>query len=212
MNIKTNSKPISWLEAVKQLQAIAQTGLFYKSNTYESERYEQIIEICREQLSQYTNNSPEELNKFFHDDTGYITPKTDIRAVVFQDSKILMVQEKVDGKWTIPGGWADVGYTPNEIAVKETLEEAGLKVKPIRLLAVMDKKCHPHPPSPFYSYKIFILCEIIGGNLGAGSETIDAQFFELNNIPELSTERLTKDQLEILVELYNNPQLSAYCE
>lgn len=202
----------SWLEAVKQIHALAQTGIFYKPGAYEIERYEQIIKICDEQLVQYSNHTVEEIGQFFSGDTGYITPKTDVRAVIFKGSKILMAQEKADNNWTIPGGWADIGYTPYEIAVKETSEEAGLNVKPVRLLAVMDKKCHPHPASPFYSYKIFILCEIIGGNLSAGDETLDAQFFDLDNIPELSSERLTKGQLEILIDRYNNPMLPAYCE
>ena len=204
--------PQFWLDTAKKLQAISKTGLFYSENPYDRERYEQIGELGNELIAYYSEHTPVEIERFFSGDDGYITPKVDVRAVVFQNNEILMVQEKADEKWTIPGGWADIGYTPYEIAAKETFEEAGLIVKPIRLLAVMDKKCHPHPASPFYSYKIFILCHIIGGTVHAGMETLDAKFFNLNNLPELSTDRLTQNQIEIIVDQYKNPDISVYCE
>ena len=204
--------PQFWLDTAKKLQAIAQTGLFYSTNPYDRERYEQIEELGNSLIAHYSIHSPVEVAAFFVGDNGYITPKVDIRAVVFKNNEILMVQEKADGKWSIPGGWADVGYTPYEIAIKETCEEAGLEVVPERLLAVMDKKCHPHPASPFYSYKIFILCQVTGGHLQAGMETLDAHFFNLNEIPELSIDRLTQNQLDIVVERFRNPNLAVYCE
>jgi ADP-ribose pyrophosphatase YjhB (NUDIX family) len=201
-----------WLDVAKKLNSIAQTGLFYNTNPFDRERYEQIDSLSNELISHYSNHSPEEIQKFFTGDNGYITPKVDVRAVVFKEGKLLLVKEKADGKWSIPGGWADIGYTPYEIAVKETFEEAGLIVKPLRLLAVIDKKCHPHPPTPFYSYKIFILCEIVSGEAKSGDETLEAKFFDMENIPELSIERLTKDEIEIIAERYNNLELPAYCE
>lgn len=201
-----------WLETAKKLQSIAQTGLFYSTSPYDRERYEQIVNLCNELIAHYGNQSVSRIKNLFNIDNGYITPKVDIRSVIFKDDQILMVKEKSDGKWTVPGGWADIGYTPYEIAVKETSEEAGLKVKPISVLSIVDKKCHPHPPSPFYSYKIFILCEIIGGILQASTETIDARFFPLNKIPELSEERLTPDQLNIVIERFKNPDLKVYCK
>ena len=201
-----------WLEAAKKLNAIAQTGLFYNTNPYDRERFEQVEMISNELVSHYSNLSPEVIEALYIGDNGYITPKVDVRAVIFQDNQLLMIKEKADGKWAMPGGWADIGFTPFEIAVKETFEEAGLIVKPLRLLAIMDKKCHPHPPTPFYSYKIFILCEIITGEAKSGTETLDAKFFKLDEIPELSTERLTKDQIKIIIEQYYNPELPAYCE
>ena len=204
--------PQFWLDTAKKLQSIAQTGLFYSSNPYDRERYEQIEQLGNELISHYSLYTPIEVGHFYAGDNGYITPKVDVRAVVFRNNEILMVQEKADGKWTVPGGWADIGYTPYEIAVKETFEEAGIDVKPVRLLAVMDKKCHPHPASPFYSYKIFILCDIVGGEAHAGLETLDARFFKLNEIPELSIDRLAQNQLDIIIEQYRNPQLQTYCE
>jgi ADP-ribose pyrophosphatase YjhB (NUDIX family) len=204
--------PQFWLETAKKLQAISKTGLHFSENPYDRERYEQIAELGNELIAHYSLHTPVEIERFFANNEGYVTPKVDVRALVVKNDEILMVQEKADGKWTIPGGWADVGYTPYEIAVKETFEEAGLNVKPIRLLAVMDKKCHPHPPSPFYSYKVFILCEIIGGTVHPGIETLDARFFNCNNLPELSVDRLTQNQLDIIIERYKNSGLPAYCE
>jgi len=204
--------PLFWLECAKKLEAIAKTGLFYSSNPYDKERFEQIAAISNELIGHYTGLKPSEVDNFYNSENGYITPKVDIRSVIFKDDMILMVKEKSDGKWTVPGGWADIGFTPYEIAVKETLEESGLKVKPVRVLAIMDKKCHAHPPSPFYTYKIFILCEIIGGRLKASIETTEAKFFSLTDLPELSEERITSDQLNIIVERFYNPEVLIYCE
>jgi ADP-ribose pyrophosphatase YjhB (NUDIX family) len=204
--------PLFWLECSKKLEAIAKTGIFYSTNLYEKERFEQIASICNELISHYVDLKPSKVDNFYNLENGYVTPKVDIRSVVFKNNQILMVQEKSDGKWTIPGGWADIGYTPFEIAVKETFEESGLIVDPIRVLAIMDKKCHPHPPSPFYSYKIFILCKITGGKIQAGMETQDARFFNINEFPELSEERLTLNQLKIVIDIAFNPNNQVYCE
>ena len=204
--------PLFCLECSKKLEAIAKTGIFYSSNPYEKERFEQIASICNELISHYADLKPSKVEKIYNVENGYVTPKVDIRSVVFKNNQILMVKEKSDGKWTIPGGWADIGYSPYEIAAKETIEEAGLIVEPVRVLAIMDKKCHPHPPSPFYSYKIFILCKIAGGNLQAGIETLDAKFFSENEIPELSEERLTSDQLKLIIDRVTDPNIPVYCE
>lgn len=117
-----------------------------------------------------------------------------------------MVQEKIDGGWTVPGGWADVGYSPSEIAVKEVQEEAGITVVPERLLAVLDKKCHPHPPTPFYTYKIFIRCRHVSGTTASGMETQNVGFFGPDELPPLSTERLTVSQAQLLFEFYHHPE------
>ena len=148
----------NWLELAKRLQAMAQSGLAYCNNPYDKERYEELRDISADIMASHTDMDGELVKNLFCNETGYQTPKVDIRGVVFQENKILMVREKLDGAWALPGGWADIGFTPGEIAAKEIMEEAGLEVKPIRLLAVYDKKCHPHPPSPYHVYKMFILC------------------------------------------------------
>jgi ADP-ribose pyrophosphatase YjhB (NUDIX family) len=124
---------------------------------------------------------------------------------VFKENQILMVQEKIDGCWSLPGGWADIGYSAKEVVVKEVREEAGIEVKPLQLLAVWDKKHHPHPPSPYYTYKMFILCEIVSGEIAKGMETLDVRFFGQHELPELSVERNTQSQIQSMFEFLKNP-------
>jgi len=198
-----------WLEFAKRVQSLAQAGITYALNSYDLERYEELREISTKLMAGISGTEISQVRELFTNETGYQTPKVDVRAVVFEENKILLVQEKIDNCWSLPGGWADVGYTPAEVAVKETWEEAGLEVKPVKLLAVLDKKCHPHPPSPYHTYKIFILCEKIGGSLQRGSETLDAQYFSLPDLPELSAERGTVSQVQLMFEFLINPQKEA---
>lgn len=199
-----------WLEWAKQLQAIAQTGLTYASDPFDIERYELIRKISVDIMNQYTKVEPQTIVDLFANETGYATPKVDVRAVVIKNDKILLVREKSDGAWSPPGGWADIGLTPGEVAVKEVKEEAGLDVKATRLLAVFDKKKHPHPPSPYHVYKIFIQCEIEGGNLATGVETSDVRFFAEEHLPPLSRTRITKSQLQIVFQMIKNPAQPVY--
>jgi ADP-ribose pyrophosphatase YjhB (NUDIX family) len=194
-----------WLEIAKKLQAMAQSGLAYSNNQYDTERYEELRNISADIMAKYADIKIETIKNLFCNETGYQTPKVDIRGVVFKDNKILMVREKLDGAWALPGGWGDIGFTPGEVAAKEVMEEAGLEVKPIRLLAVFDKKCHPHPPSPYHVYKIFIMCEIIGGNAAAGAETSEVAYFNSFELPELSVERNTESQIRTMFEYLDNP-------
>lgn len=199
----------NWLDMAKRLQAMAQSGLAYCSNPYDKERYEELRNISADIVASYTELDGEMVRELFCNETGYQTPKVDIRGVVFQHGKILMVREKLDGAWALPGGWADIGFSPGEIAVKEIQEEAGLVVRPVRLLAVYDKKCHPHPPSPYHVYKMFILCEILGGTAAAGMETSEVGFFHAEELPELSIERNTESQIKVMFEFLNNPHKEA---
>lgn len=201
-----------WLEWVKRMQAIAQSGLTYTTCDFELERYQMLEALTLEILEQQTPHDYQSLTELFQHEQGYATPKVDVRGVVLRGESILLVQEKVDKKWAIPGGWADVGLTPKEIAVKEVFEESGLDVTADRLLAVMDKRDHDHPPSPFYIYKIFIACTEVGGNLKAGTETLAADFFNLDQLPPLSEHRNTQQQIEEIFRLYRDPNLPAYCD
>jgi len=199
-----------WLEWAKELQSIAQAGLTYSRDVYDLERFEQIREISMEIMSQYTKVDQSILKNLFANETGYPTPKVDIRAVIFEDNKILLVKENSDDSWSLPGGWADIGLTPSEVAIKEVKEESGFDVKPVKLLGVLDKKCHPHPPSPYHVYKIFIQCEIIGGGPQTGIETTAVGFFAENELPKLSEGRNTRSQIEMLFRQVNNPQEPVY--
>ncbi len=189
-----------WLEISRELQSIAQAGLTFSENKYDIERYEQLMKLSQKIIADHTDIPYEKIEKVFSMEEGYLTPKVDVRGVVIRDGKILLVKETIDGRWSIPGGWADVGFTPREIAEKEVFEESGLKVKAGRLLAVLDKKCHNHPPDVNYVYKIFIHCEEVGGELAAGMETSEVGFFDLNNLPPLSTPRNTMEQINMVFE------------
>lgn len=132
-------------------------------------------------MSEYTTLDPHLVKELFANETGYATPKVDIRAVIFQNDQLLLVKEKQDGKWALPGGCADIGLSPTEVAVKEAKEESGFDVHAVKLLAVHDKKCHPHPPSPYHVYKLFIACDIIGGQAKTGTESQIRMMFRLRN-------------------------------
>ncbi|WP_409294245.1 NUDIX hydrolase [Peribacillus sp. SCS-26] len=199
-----------WLEWAKQLQSIAQAGLTYSKDVYDLERFESIRNISVEMMTQQTDSNYEIIKGLFANETGYATPKADIRAVVFRDNKILMVKENTDGGWSLPGGWGDIGLTPGEVAVKETKEESGFDVRALKMIAVMDKKCHPHPPSPYHVYKIFIQCEIIGGQPKEGIETSAVQFFTERDLPPLSAARNTESQIQMIFKHLHNPQESVY--
>ncbi|MFJ7725316.1 NUDIX hydrolase [Neobacillus sp. NPDC097160] len=199
-----------WLEWAKQLQSISQAGLTYSKDVYDLERFEQIRNISVEILSHYTGMDQLVLRDLFANETGYATPKVDIRAVVFRDQKILMVRENTDGNWSLPGGWGDIGLTPSEVAVKEVKEESGFDVRAIKLLGVLDKKCHPHPPSPYHVYKMFIQCEITGGQATKGIETNAVEFFAEKELPALSIARNTESQIKLVFKHLHNPQEPVY--
>jgi ADP-ribose pyrophosphatase YjhB (NUDIX family) len=199
-----------WLEWAKQLQSIAQAGLTYSKDVYDLERFELLRNITVEILSHQTDMDMTVIRDLFANETGYATPKVDIRAVVFRKNKILMVRENTDGDWSLPGGWGDIGLSPSEVAVKEVKEEAGFDVKAIKLLGVLDKKCHPHPPSLFHVYKMFIQCEIIGGQPKEGIETSAVEFFAENELPSLSIARNTESQIELAFKHLHNPQEPVY--
>ncbi|KRE83050.1 ADP-ribose pyrophosphatase [Paenibacillus sp. Soil766] len=196
---------LKWLDWAKQIQSIAQIGLTYSKDVYDLERFQALREISVDILDTYTLAGKETINLSFANESGYATPKVDIRGVVFEDDRILLVKEKADGAWALPGGWADIGYSPSEVAVKEIREEAGFEVLPIRLLAVLDKKFHNHPPEPYHIYKMFILCKIVGGEALVGVETSEVRFFGENELPELSAERNTVAQVRSMFDYVRDP-------
>lgn len=193
------------IELVKQIQAIAYAGVEYCENDFDRERYNELKKLSQLLLTELTDSPLEKIQNLFVNEVGYQTPKVDVRAVVFKENKILMVKEKIDGRWSIPGGWADIGYSPSEVAIKEAKEEAGAEVKAVRLLAVIDKLKHDYPISPFHIYKLFILCELVNDTISAGTETSDVNFFALNNLPPLSETRITEEQIRMLFHLWENP-------
>ncbi|WP_059104785.1 NUDIX hydrolase [Shouchella shacheensis] len=195
-----------WLDWAKQLQSIAQAGLTYSKDVYDLERFELIRTISTEIMAHHTEVDQTAITDLFANETGYATPKVDIRAVILRENKLLMVKENTDDSWALPGGWADIGLTPSEVAVKEVKEESGFDVKAIRLLGVLDKKCYPHPPSPYHTYKLFIQCEIVGGQAMEGIETSAVEFFSENELPALSLSRNTESQIEMAFKKARNSE------
>ncbi|HEX7585079.1 MAG TPA: NUDIX hydrolase, partial [Prolixibacteraceae bacterium] len=191
----------TFFERLKRIQALSEIGLEYSNSNYDKERYEEIQDICMEMLSQITDVPVAKIRPVIQEKNGYKTPKVDVRAVVFNtEGKILLVQEKVDGCWSLPGGWADVGYTPSQIAEKECFEEAGLTVKASRLIAVMDKTAQKMPPEFEYVYKLFIRCEPVDDRIAIGEETIGVDWFNEHELPELSKPRNIESQIHLMFE------------
>ncbi len=192
-----------YFEKIKRIQALAEIGLQYCDNSFDIERYREIQEISLELLEEMTNVPVEKIIPVIEEKNGYKTPKVDVRAVVFNEKdEILLIQEKVDGLWAMPGGWSDISFSPAEVAEKECFEEAGLKVKAIRLLAVLDKQKQNMPPAFEYVYKIFLLCKKLDNNISVGSETSDVGWFKENKIPPLSTPRNTISQVSKMFQYH----------
>jgi ADP-ribose pyrophosphatase YjhB (NUDIX family) len=201
-----------FLEYAKKIQSIAQIGLMYSNSEFDHERYTELRKISLEMMSSISDVPVEKITDLFEHEKGYETPKVDVRGIIFRESKILLVHEKTDGCWSLPGGWAEIGLTAKENVVKEIWEETGLKAEPIRILALLDKKCHAHPESPWYAYKIFVLCNEISGTLQAGTETYGANFFGKDELPPLSTHRNTQEQVNMMFEFLDNPNKEIVCD
>lgn len=199
-----------------KLQGIAQTGKKYGQDLFDQERYEELSQVTKELMGLlYTNLTDEELSIVVEKDEGYATPKVDIRAVVFnQEGKLLLVKEKSDNSWSLPGGWADIGYSPKEVAEKETIEEAGIVVKARSLIAVLDKSKHNFPPALTYVYKFFIRCEPQSEELKPGIETNDVGYFSLQDIYllQLSEERTIIENIEMIFADYQDIKPSINCD
>lgn len=186
--------------------------MYYNKDVYDRERLEEMKEILLEISQKLTSYSKDELEAFFNEDLGYVTPKVDVRAVVFEDNRLLLVKEKAEGQWSLPGGWADVGYSPAEIAQKEVREESGLEVIPLQLFKLVDKAKHPYPKSLNYVYKFFFYCEPKTFELHPGLETSEARFFsreEVENLQNISVDRNTREDLLGAFEYHNHPTAGA---
>ena len=206
---QSNINPL--LQISRELKAIAQNGLHYSgSNVYEAERYTRIQQIASEllTLASPTPVSNEALSSLeWVAEQGHCTPKVDVRGAVIQNDQILLVHEAVSGFWTLPGGWADLNLTAAENVEKEVWEESGYIVKAVHLIAVFDRDRHPHTPHADHIYKLFFLCDLIGGEARASHETLGVGFFPRHQLPELCRSRVTPDQIELAFEVAANRSL-----
>ena len=207
MNPSTPGPP-RWIDWSARLQAIAQNGLTFARDPYDIERYTAIRQIAAEMIAAGSAVDISVIHGLLEKDTGYATPKVDVRGVVFRGDKLLLVRESSDGHWTVPGGWADVGESPAENVVREIYEESGFQTRPVKVLAMFDRSKHPHvPPFPFHVYKLFLRCEIIGGTETPSSETTAVGFFGEAEIPELSITRVTPWQIKRFFEHFKQPDM-----
>ena len=196
------------LEQARRLLALAHTGLHYTQSDYERERYEEIVQIATQLLSAESPHSAEAIRHAWHLEDGYVTPKLDVRGAMFRDGKVLLVRERSDGKWTVPGGFADVNEWPSLSVTKEIEQESGFTARVLKLAAVHDRAKHNFPPFMFHIWKLLFVCEITGGEARISTETDAVEFFALDALPPLSTGRITAEQIHLLHRHYREPSLA----
>jgi len=202
-----NQSEPNWLRWGRELQSIAQNGLAYCQNLYDIERYEAMRHLAAEMLASQTVGDPAVIEDLFKRETGYATPKVDVRGALFRGDKILLVREIIDqGRWTLPGGWADVSDSPSEAVIREIREETGFEARTLKLAAVYDRNRRGHPYYYFTIYKFFFLCEITGGAPIVSYETGGVDFFSVDQLPELSLSRVTPDEIQMLFEHLKHPE------
>jgi ADP-ribose pyrophosphatase YjhB (NUDIX family) len=197
-----------WLPIARELRAIAQVGLAFSAAGFDRQRYERIRELAALLLAQGSAADYESVIELLRQEKGYATPKVDVRGAAFLDGRVLMVREISDGKWTLPGGWADVNQSAAECVVREIAEESGFTARVRKLAAVYDYQKSGHPPHHIDSiYKMFFLCEICGGAPRASDETSEVAFFPGGDLPPLSLGRTTAAQIERMFQHHERPDL-----
>ncbi len=200
-----------WLDWAREIQALAQTGLTFCQNDYDKERLQRLLEIAADIVASHTDLPQESLRQNFLTQPGYATPKVDVRGAVIRDGKVLLVQERTDERWCMPGGWADVGEKPSEMVVREVWEESGFHVVPRKVIGVYDANRTGRPMEFYHAYKIVFLCEITGGAARPSNETLAAEFFSFDNLPPLSSNRTNERHLaEVLAHVQDNNRPAAF--
>jgi ADP-ribose pyrophosphatase YjhB (NUDIX family) len=199
-----------WLVIARELRAIAQTGLTFTSDRFDRQRYDRLRELAASMLAQGAGAEYGAVVGLLKEDKGYATPKVDVRGAAFVDGRVLLVREISDGKWTLPGGWADVNQSAAECVVREILEESGFRATARKLAAVRDYQKSGHPPRNLDSiYKMFFLCDITGGAARASDETSEAAFFARDELPPLSLGRTTAAQIDRMFHHAEYPHIPA---
>jgi ADP-ribose pyrophosphatase YjhB (NUDIX family) len=207
----------SWLRWSRALQSIGQTGLTYSHDPYDVERYREVLRVAAEIGAAGSGGDTEAIAGFFSSQRGYPTPKVDVRGAVIVDGSILLVRERDDSRWSMPGGWADIGESAAEAVQRETWEETGIEVTAVKLIALYERERHGHPPHPEFSYKAFFACapgrersptqesqDLPGGT---GTDVHSARFFARDDLPELSVARITTAEIELAFRHHERPEL-----
>ena len=194
------SEQEQWLKWARELQALAQSALYWCKDPYDIERFQRIRDISAEIMTAKTGLELESVKALFCNETGYQTPKIDTRAAIIRGGKILLVQEK-NGKWAMPGGWCDIDQTPAANTVKEAREEAGMDVRVLRLVSAEDQDIHNFPPNAYKIIKLMFLCEPLGGAFVPNTETIASGWFAEDALPEpMTNEKCTAEQVRLCFE------------
>lgn len=216
--------PFGWLSWARRVQAIAQNGLTYAKDPFDQERYAALRALAAEVVAEYAGVERGDVSALFAGEVGYATPKLDVRAAVFRAEAdgapaLLLVRERSDGGWTLPGGWVDAGESPSEAAEKEVREESGYTVRATKLLALLDRDRHGPPPLVFSVWKAFLRCEIVAAppdTDGAAAtqpnpETDAVRFFRAEEIADLplSHTRVVASQIALVFAHYRQPDRPA---
>ncbi len=189
-----NHQTPQWFAWAQEIFSLSQSGLTYSGNEYDIERYKRLQAITAEIIASQSTVSKESVLDSFSMQAGYITPKVDVRGAVIRDGKILLIQERADGNWAMPGGWADLGNSPASVAEREVWEESGFRVKAEKVLAVID--ANRFEPMEFYhAYKLIFLCTLLDGEARTSYETLAVDFFDPNHLPPLSVYRTNEAML-----------------
>lgn len=204
---KTSDTP-QWLEWAREIQAISQTGLHFAETRFDAERYQRLTELAAEIVAAHTEISRAALIEHFLLQPGYATPKVDVRGAIVRDGKVLLVQERTDQRWCLPGGWADVGETPSEMVVREVWEESGFRSEASRIIGVYDANRSGSPLEFFHAYKIIFYCEVTGGDARTSVETMDVDFFSFDQLPPLSEDRTGSRHLDDVRRFIENPDMA----
>ncbi len=195
-----------WLDWATRLQALAQNGLTYAANPFDVDRFQAVRQVAAEMLAAGLGSPIDSVLEGMSSEFGYATPKIDVRGAVFQDDSLLLVKERVDHRWTLPGGWAEVGLSPAENIEREVFEESGYRARAVKVLALYDRHKHAHPPHPHHIYKIVFLCQLMGGSASLSTETEGVAFFREDEIPELSWPRITPTQISRIFDHHRHPE------
>jgi ADP-ribose pyrophosphatase YjhB (NUDIX family) len=198
-----------WLAWAREIQSLSQTGLTYSESDYDTQRYRRLMEIAAEIIGSQTDFPEARLVENFLAQPGYATPKVDVRGAVVREDRILLVQESADGYWCMPGGWADVGDRPSETVAREVWEESGFEVAPYKVVGVYDANRSGRPLEFYHAYKIVFLCRTLGGAPRPSDETLAVDFFTLDDLPPLSTNRTNQRHLREVFAHIQDPGRSA---
>jgi ADP-ribose pyrophosphatase YjhB (NUDIX family) len=200
-----NHRTPQWLVWAQEIFSLSQSGLTYSGNEYDIERYKRLQEITAEMIASHSQVSKESVLDSFSMQAGYITPKVDVRGAVVRDGKILLIQERADDNWAMPGGWADLGNSPASVAEREVWEESGFRVKAEKVVAVIDAN-RLEPLEFYHAYKIIFLCRLLEGEPRTSYETLAVDFFDLEHLPPLSVYRTNEAMLQEVFAHVEDPE------